>query len=215
MMILNYRVFSKFDGDQARPINLSAGRLVCFNICIVLTIYVLLSGVNRSHLAGYIAVFSDLSLLKTPFQRTIADMDTIPLPYIRITLLHLLSLLVFAVSLPALFWQIGNYHQACARMFRKSKKITRSTIANDYLVSGLLILVFVLLGYFGIGNDVGRHGIGSLSAYVAVMVLPWVLFVMSSIWFFARLNSLRLDQQKQRPPKDLSQGTAETEPRRP
>ena len=63
------------------------------------------------------------------------------------------------------------------------------------LLSGFLILVFVLLGYFGVGNDFGRHGVESLSAYVAVIVLPWVLFGMSSIWFFARLNSLRLDQE--------------------
>ncbi|MEO0977086.1 MAG: hypothetical protein AAFY24_07505 [Pseudomonadota bacterium] len=214
VMILNYKVFSKIGGDQAGAMYLSTGRLVFFNICIVLTIYALLSGVNQSLLAGYIAVFSDLALLKTPFQRTIADLDTIPLPYIRITLLHLLSLLVFAASLPAMFWQIGNYHEACARIFRKSKKITRSTIANDYLVSGLLIMVFVLLGYFGVGNDVGRHGVGSLIAYVAVIVLPWLLFGIASIWFFARLNSLRLDQETGSTTKNVSQGMVETGPRR-
>lgn len=214
VMILNYKIFSRIDGDQAGQMYLSSGRLVFFNICIVLIIYALLSGVNRSLLAGYIAVLSDLSFLKTPFQRTIADMDTIPLPYIRITLLHLLSLLVFAVSMPAMVWQIGNFHKACAKMFLKSKKITRSTIANDYLVSGFLILAFVLSGYFWIGNDFGRHGVGSLSAYVAVIVMPWVLFAMSSIWFFARLNSLRQDQETESTSKNVCQGTVEAEPRR-
>ena len=192
--ILTYKIFKMIDGDFEEKIYLNFNQFAVLNIFIVLTIYAGISGVSRPVLVETLVSLSDLALLKTSFQREIANMDEIPLPYVRITLLHFLSLMVFAVSLPALFWRIGNYHAACAKIFLKSKKFTRSAIANIYLVSGFLILLFVMFGFLGYGPRSLRYGVGTFGANVVVTIMPSIILGLSSMWFCARLNSLRLDR---------------------
>ncbi|MET1413150.1 hypothetical protein ABVF61_12825 [Roseibium sp. HPY-6] len=196
VMIMNYKVFSGIDGRAEERLYLNLGWFVFLNIAFVLIIYAALYMVNRSTMVEALASLSDYAITKTAFQRAIEEMDRIPLPFVRTTLMHTLILLAFAVSLPALFWNIGNYHAACSKIFLVSKTFTRQAIANVYLISGFLILLFLLLGFLGLGRTTGRHAVGSLGAYGSVMIWPSLLLALSSMWFCARLNSIRLDQEE-------------------